>query len=573
MDERENEAEVLQTERTERLTVASEKPVLDENWQVVKALLDNSYEAQPGHEDGNSNSKEMVIENNQNVADGLMLDDTNCIPYPAEDNSFTSDNVAQILSPSAADGNESIAIECTEATTEQDTSSFIVVDSPEEATANTAEKKDLSFVIGKHYGEVTSVLASSTEIADTSDLQTSVLEANSSTSEYGNEELTELSVADSSCPQSTTKDAESVSQSLEELCSSVKEPEEADHAEKCHLLHDNKMTSDEAASKTSVDWLYILGHDKLKKRVICPGHEHDRPQRGQRVTVKCCGRLEDGTEIDRYDDLKLVLGDADFILAFDLCIALMDRGEKCELVSDAQYAYGELGRDPDVPRNANITYEIELLSYEDEPSLSLMPVSERLRLSNEKRERGNYLYARNDFVRAITVYEKAVKTADADNASSSESASDLQLLLELQMKCYNNLAAAQLKVEAWDEAIKSCNSVLRVQPNNVKALFRKAKCLIHKGDCDTAIALLRRALKLDPDNKTVQNELTRIEKRCKEMESHQRQLYRKMLGTAGAEAASDRHDGSKSWRWYTMVGIAAVVISVGVTAYRRFSHT
>ena len=31
-------------------------------------------------------------------------------------------------------------------------------------------------------------------------------------------------------------------------------------------------------------------------------------------------------------------------VAFDLCIALMDREEKCELVSDAQYAYGELGR-------------------------------------------------------------------------------------------------------------------------------------------------------------------------------------------------------------------------------------
>jgi len=32
------------------------------------------------------------------------------------------------------------------------------------------------------------------------------------------------------------------------------------------------------------------------------------------------------------------------VIAFDLCIVLMDREEKCELVSDAQYAYGELGR-------------------------------------------------------------------------------------------------------------------------------------------------------------------------------------------------------------------------------------
>lgn len=208
MDERENEAEVLQTERAERLTVASEKPVLDENWQHVKAVLDNSYEAQPGHEDGHSNSQEMVTENNHSVADGSMLDDTNCIPYPAKDNSFTSDNVAQVLSPSAANGNESIAIECTEATMEQDTSSFIVIDSPEEAIANTAEEKDIPVVNGKQHGHAISVLASSTEIANVSDLQTSVLEENSSASEYGNEkltEVTELSVPSSSCPPSTTK--------------------------------------------------------------------------------------------------------------------------------------------------------------------------------------------------------------------------------------------------------------------------------------------------------------------------------------------------------------------------------
>ena len=49
-------------------------------------------------------------------------------------------------------------------------------------------------------------------------------------------------------------------------------------------------------------------------QILCAGHEYDRPQRGQLVTVKCCGRLEDGTEIDRHDNLKLVLGDADFIL-------------------------------------------------------------------------------------------------------------------------------------------------------------------------------------------------------------------------------------------------------------------
>jgi len=54
--------------------------------------------------------------------------------------------------------------------------------------------------------------------------------------------------------------------SLEELCSSVKEPEEADHAAKCHLLQDGS-TTEQTASVARDDWLNILGHDRLKKRV------------------------------------------------------------------------------------------------------------------------------------------------------------------------------------------------------------------------------------------------------------------------------------------------------------------
>ena len=61
-------------------------------------------------------------------------------------------------------------------------------------------------------------------------------------------------------------DTGSLSMSLEELCSSIKEPEEADHAAKCHLLQDGS-TTEQTASTASEDWLNILGHDRLRKRV------------------------------------------------------------------------------------------------------------------------------------------------------------------------------------------------------------------------------------------------------------------------------------------------------------------
>jgi len=46
-------------------------------------------------------------------------------------------------------------------------------------------------------------------------------------------------------------------------------------------------------------------------------------------------------------------------------------------------------------------------------------------------------------------------------------------------------------------------------------------------------------------NQTVQNELARVEKRCKEIESNQRQFYRKMLGTTSDEAAASKSEVSE----------------------------
>lgn len=50
---------------------------------------------------------------------------------------------------------------------------------------------------------------------------------------------------------------------------------------------------------------------------------------------------------------------------------------------------------------------------------------------------------------------------------------DLEILLEDRTKVYNNLAAAQIKTEAYEAALESVDNVLRTEPHNVKALFRK----------------------------------------------------------------------------------------------------
>lgn len=48
-------------------------------------------------------------------------------------------------------------------------------------------------------------------------------------------------------------------------------------------------------------------------------------------------------------------------------------------------------------------------------------------------------------------------------------------LLDIKVKCLNNMAAAQLKLDHYEAALRACVSVLAYQPDNVKALFRQGK--------------------------------------------------------------------------------------------------
>lgn len=102
---------------------------------------------------------------------------------------------------------------------------------------------------------------------------------------------------------------------------------------------------------------------------------------------------------------------------------------------------------------------------------------------NKKRERGNWWYTRGENQLAIQCYRRALDYLDEVETSikldgeeqAEASDSDLQELLGDRINVNNNMAAAQIKLQLHDAALNSLQNVLRCQPDNVKALFRKAK--------------------------------------------------------------------------------------------------
>ncbi|KAL7992946.1 hypothetical protein Chor_017202 [Crotalus horridus] len=243
---------------------------------------------------------------------------------------------------------------------------------------------------------------------------------------------------------------------------------------------DNQETKEEHPAKeeseASQEWLDVLGNGLLKKKVILSGQgQESRPVKGQDVTVHFKATLEDGTVVEEDPRLTFTLGDCDIIQALDLCVQLMDMGETALITSDGKYCFGPQGRSPDIPPNAFLTLEVELLAAQDAPDLEL--------------------------------------------------------------------------------------------------LGGKEKVLAQQGEYSGAIPILKAALKLEPSNKTIHTELSKLAKKHADQRNVEAEMYRKMLGNPGSSTppakCKDKSSWTIPWKWLfgaTAVALGGVALSVIIAA-------
>ncbi|XP_067667184.1 peptidyl-prolyl cis-trans isomerase FKBP8-like [Haliotis asinina] len=336
---------------------------------------------------------------------------------------------------------------------------------------------------------------------------------------------------------------------------------------------EEKYVPEEKKEEEDGGYMDILGNGLLRKKVIKKGEGRDsRPSHGDMVTLKAEGRLENGTAVDTQDTVTFTLGDGDVIQAWDLAVSLMEMGESCELITAAKYAFGALGREPDIPGDATITYTLELLNKEQSPLLSSLSVKERYTKGETKRERGNYLFGRKDYTGAINSYSKAITILEYPGSTDGADTNTLQEVLDCKLKCYNNLAASQLKIDAYDAAIRSCESVLKSQPDNVKALYRIGKAYGSKGDNEKALSYLKKALNIDPASKIIHTELSKLSQKLKADTDSERAMYRRMMGAN--KPTKKQTNGPSWWKMPLIFGsVMAGVVSVGLAvAYRYGQH-
>lgn len=313
------------------------------------------------------------------------------------------------------------------------------------------------------------------------------------------------------------------------------------------------------------EWIDVLGNGQLKKKIIRPGEgETTRPTPLTRVKMRTKGTLEGGGVVDKHSKVTFTVGDGDVIQAWDLVASLMQKGEVVLVRTEPRFAYGQTGRAPDVPPNASITYELEMLEVLEPVDFETATEDEVISLVDKKRIRGNELFQRKEFLRAINSYQKALQMIQ--NYLEGQHLKASEAIQDMQIRCWNNLAASQLKAGAHKEGLESCERVLKVDPDNVKALFRAGKLLsITSTDLDAAVKHLQKAAALKPEEKAIQAELQKTVRRRDRLKQEEREMYRRMVeGRRGTGEEERKKAPRKEWGPLPYLAIAASIAAVGI---------
>ncbi|XP_053205220.1 uncharacterized protein LOC128389626 isoform X2 [Panonychus citri] len=283
-------------------------------------------------------------------------------------------------------------------------------------------------------------------------------------------------------------------------------------------------------------YLDILDNRQILKKTLAEGRkERARPEKGCRVKLNLTTKLKSsGAKIDSecYENIKIFVGDCDIHHAVDLVVPLMDDGEIANVIVSPRFAYGDKGRDPDIPPNAALDLTIEVVSIDWVEELNEIDAMERIKIAEGKKEKGNFHFSRSEYSNSITLYKRAIEFLDIDPSEikdDDEKEKVLKKISDLKSSCYNNLAQAHMKMDAYDAALDSVNASLAIDEKNVKALFRKGKILCSRGYLDEALEVFKAATSLEPDNRLIKAEYMQTSKACLRQLEEERKMFKKML--------------------------------------------
>lgn len=166
------------------------------------------------------------------------------------------------------------------------------------------------------------------------------------------------------------------------------------------------------------------------------------------------------------------------------------------------------------------------------PSMSMV---ERLSRAGSLKDAGNDAFQTQDWARAKTSYQDAIKLLEPYKSSQPPSVTDVQRdeIRRLLSTLHSNKAMVLIKEEDWFAAIKASSDALKIDGANTKALFRRGVAHARCGLLEEAKTDLTQLLQTDTENTAAKKELANVRKLLDQHIRKQKQSFAGLFDRSG----------------------------------------
>eukprot|EP00316_Scyphosphaera_apsteinii_P001106 CAMPEP_0119309978 /NCGR_PEP_ID=MMETSP1333-20130426/17629_1 /TAXON_ID=418940 /ORGANISM="Scyphosphaera apsteinii, Strain RCC1455" /LENGTH=542 /DNA_ID=CAMNT_0007314081 /DNA_START=23 /DNA_END=1651 /DNA_ORIENTATION=+ len=285
----------------------------------------------------------------------------------------------------------------------------------------------------------------------------------------------------------------------------------------------------------------ILGNGHVMKKIIKPGiKEPGFP--GVNCNCKChyTAYRMDGRQWDtsrgKFEFFHFIIGDLYTNRLLEAAAASMHWGEIAEFVCTIVYAQGNNGTQRKIPkvREGVVRYEVELYSWKDN-QIRFQDGKTRYDLSSKQKydmvvmlkERAAMLIKCECWEDARERYKDCRYYLEEDCEPPPGEYEEYKALM---ISVWLNEALCAIKLTDFRHAVEMCNSVLHLDPVNVKALYRRGMARNGLHDFSEAQDDLNAAARQDPKSREVRTALAEVKQAEKGANKLDGKFFSKSIG-------------------------------------------
>eukprot|EP00929_Paragymnodinium_shiwhaense_P109610 TRINITY_DN76085_c0_g1_i1.p1 TRINITY_DN76085_c0_g1~~TRINITY_DN76085_c0_g1_i1.p1 ORF type:complete len:566 (+),score=194.78 TRINITY_DN76085_c0_g1_i1:157-1854(+) len=271
----------------------------------------------------------------------------------------------------------------------------------------------------------------------------------------------------------------------------------------------------------------------LMKKQVVEGSGWETPKDAAKVKLSVMAAKDgEGAALPGFAPkvLEFITGNGEVCDALEFAVAEMKKGEMAVLTSTRPTGCQEAQLGLAAINASTAVLTLELQEFVKEQDTYDMSEEDKVVFGKQRKEVGGNLFKQGRYALALERYKKVCDLFGYTDSYSDElkaQAKDLKKLCDL------NRAACQLKLKDYIEAKKSCNTVLKDDSQNVKALFRRAQCELGLKNYQDCMRDVKKVLEVDPKNVEARKLYQEAQAGQKALDKENKSLYSKMCNALG----------------------------------------